>query len=120
MQGICTFRILAATNYTTTTLDLLWLMIVNLSSIEIAMWIGWNTLAKPSSLKQRLCYMKHIQLPPTRTDVVKKTMKRSKLVAKNCNQQYVIVTYDLAIAKVAKQLQCCLETRNRTDVFLQG
>ena len=61
--------------------------------------------------------MKHIQLPPTRTDVVKKTMKRSKLVAKNCNQQYVIVTYDLAIAKVAKQLQS-EESPPFDDVFV--
>ena len=28
-------------------LDVLWLMIINLSSIEIPMWIGWNTLANP-------------------------------------------------------------------------
>ena len=50
--------------------------------------------------------MKHIQLPPTRADVVKETLKSSQIVAKECGQKYALVTYDLAIAKIAKRIQC--------------
>ena len=55
--------------------------------------------------RAEVCYMKHIQLPRTRFDVVKETLKRSQEVSKECGQRYTIVTYDLAIAKIAKQLQ---------------
>ena len=50
--------------------------------------------------------MKHIQLPPTRADVVKEILKSSQIVAKECGQKYALVTYDLAIAKIAKRIQC--------------
>ena len=87
-------------------LDLLWAMIINLSDFEIPMWVGWNTLATADSeMKQRVCYMKHIQLPPNRVDVVRETLKRLQVVSRECRQMYTIVTYDLAIAKIAKQIQ---------------
>ena len=49
--------------------------------------------------------MKPIQLPPTRTDVVKETMKRSIDIANTIKQRQAFVTYDLAIAKIAKRIQ---------------
>ena len=49
--------------------------------------------------------MQHIKLPPTRNDVVKETQKRSQIVASECNEPYALVTYDLAVAKIAKQIQ---------------
>ena len=52
-----------------------------------------------------VCYMKHIQFPPNRVDVVRETLKRSQAVSRECRQMYTIVTYDLAIAKIAKQIQ---------------
>ena len=61
--------------------------------------------------------MKHIQLPPTRADVVKDTLKRSKIVANECGQKYTLVTYDLAIAKIAKRIQC-EETPQFDNVFI--
>ena len=45
-------------------------MIVDLSYFEIPMWVGWNTLVTTDSEMKRVCYMKHIQLPPYRVDVV--------------------------------------------------
>ena len=55
--------------------------------------------------KQVVCYMHNIRLPPTREDVVKETLKRSQAVAKECGDEYVIVTYDLVVAKIARQIQ---------------
>ena len=58
-------------------LDLLWTMIVNLSDFEIPMWVGWNTFGTADTeMKQRVCYMKRIQFPPNRVDVVRETLKR--------------------------------------------
>ena len=42
---------------------------------------------------------------PTSTSVVAETLKRSQKVAEECNKYNISVTYDLAIAKVAMQLQ---------------
>ena len=42
---------------------------------------------------------------PTSTPVVAEMLKRSKKVAEECSKYIMSVTYDLAIAKVAMQLQ---------------
>ena len=36
---------------------------------------------------------------------MKETLKRSQAVAKECGDKYVIVTYDLAVAKIVRQIQ---------------
>ena len=80
-------------------------MAANLFSKK-AMWAGWNTQRYPEPInKQVVCYMQNIRLPPTREDVVKETLKRSQAVAKECGDKYAIVTYGLAAAKIARQIQ---------------
>ena len=70
------------------------------------MWAGWNTQQYPESIKKKVvCYMQNIRLPRGREDVVKETLKRSQVVAKECGAEYAIVTYDLAVAKIARQVQ---------------
>ena len=49
--------------------------------------------------------MKPITLPRTRTDVVRKTMIKSQKVSAEYGSKYAIITYNLAIPKVAKQIQ---------------
>ena len=49
--------------------------------------------------------MQHIKLPPNRNDVVKETLRQSQIVASECNEPYALVTYDLTVAKIAKQIQ---------------
>jgi len=49
--------------------------------------------------------MQNINLPSTRLDVVAETLKKSQQVAQECHQDYAIVTYDLAVAKIAMQVQ---------------
>ena len=50
-------------------------------------------------------YMQNIRLPPTREDVLKETLKRSQAVAKEFGDKYTVVTYDLSVAKIARQIQ---------------
>ena len=88
-------------------LDLLWTMAKNLLvSAQVPMWIGFNSQRfTDRNPKQIVHYMNHIRYPPTRNDVVKEMMVRSQAVSKECEQQYMVVTYDLAVAKVARKIQ---------------
>ena len=36
---------------------------------------------------------------------MKETLKRSQVVAKECGDKYTIVIYNLAVAKIARQIQ---------------
>ena len=73
---------------------------------DTPMWVGWNALITAESLpKQRVKYMESISFPPTRLDVVQETMKMSQALAKECGQEFIVVTYDLAIAKPALLIQ---------------
>ena len=54
---------------------------------------------------QRITYMDPIPQSPTRNDVVRETMKRSLQVAYETNQEYTVVTYDLAVALKAYLIQ---------------
>ena len=67
------------------------------------MWAGWNTQRYPEPINKLVCYMQNIRLLPTREGVVKETLKRSQAVAKECGDKYAVVTYDLAVAKIARQ-----------------
>ena len=42
-----------------------------------------------------MCYMDHIQFPPTVLSTVIETLRRSQEVAKECGEDYAVVTYDL-------------------------
>ena len=49
--------------------------------------------------------MQNIKLLPTKEGAVKETLKRSQTVAKKCDDKYDIVTYDLAVTEIARQIQ---------------
>ena len=70
------------------------------------MWVGWNSCLTVDPLPQQIIgYMENLSLPPTRLDVVAETMKISQKVANECGQTYAVVSYDLAVAKPALQIQ---------------
>ena len=70
------------------------------------MWVGWNSRYGPrEESMQKVWYLKQMNESPTSTSVVAETLKRSQKVAEECNKYNISVTYDLAIAKVAMQLQ---------------
>ena len=57
------------------------------------MSIGWNSRLVPDDVpQQNVCYMENICLPPTRNDVIVKTMKISPNVAKECGQYRALYT----------------------------
>ena len=61
--------------------------------------------------------MKNISLPPTQLDGVAEMLRVSQKVAEECGEQYAIVTYDLAIAKPALQIQA-QESPTFDNVFI--
>ena len=70
------------------------------------MWLGWNSRYGPQEEStQKVWYLKQMNESPTSTTVVAETLKRSQNVAEECNKYNMSVTCDLAIAKVAMQLQ---------------
>ena len=83
----------------------MWMISINLLE-NTPMWTDWNTeLFIEKCPKQRVEYMQHILFSPTRTDVVKETIVQSKRVSEECGSTFAIITYDLAIAKIAKKIQ---------------
>ena len=82
------------------------------------MLVGFNSLLyKDISPVQRICYLTAINLSPTSLTVVQETMRQSLKIAKDCGEQYMQVTYDLAIAKVALQIQN-IESPEFDDLFI--
>ena len=67
---------------------------------------GPDGLVKDITPIQKIEYMKLITLPPTRTNVVRESMIELHNVSADCGSKYTIITSNLAIAKVAKQIQC--------------
>ena len=62
--------------------------------------------------------MQNIKLPLTREDAMKETLKKSQAVAKECGDKYAIVIYDLAVAKIARQVQI-QHSSKFDDCFIQ-
>jgi hypothetical protein len=81
------------------------------------LWAAWNANYCFYSLPtQRIAYIANITLPPTRLDVVVETLQRS-LVAEECGLPCIPVTFDLAIAKPAQQIQA-IETPKYDILFI--
>ena len=62
--------------------------------------------------------MQNIRLPPARENFVKETLKRSQVIAKECDDKCLIITYNLAVAKIARQIQI-QKSPKFDDYFLQ-
>ncbi len=85
--------------------DYLWMICSHLYD-SIPLWIGFNsTITKDTMPQQRVGYMKNICKPITQLNVIAETLKQTMQVAEECSQEYGIVTYDLAAAKPAIQMQ---------------
>ena len=98
-------------------LDFTWMISFNLLE-NTPLWLGWNTerfIAKCP--RQRVEYMQHIPFLPNRTDVVKETIVQSKWVSEEYGSTFAAITYDLAIAKIAKKIQN-EEPDKLKDVFI--
>ena len=71
------------------------------------MWVGWNAVLSQNTLggDRQVWYLPQINLSPTSNTVVVETLKRSLSIANECGRKTIAVTYDLAIAKLALQIQ---------------
>ena len=49
--------------------------------------------------------MRNIQLPPTRDDVIRQILKISQEVATDCGDEFALLMYNLACAKIAGHIQ---------------
>ena len=79
---------------------------ISLTLSPTPMWDGLNSLITDDPLpQQNVLYMENLTFPPTRLDVVLETMKISQKVASECDEGYMVVHYDLAVAKPALQIQ---------------
>ncbi|KYQ52434.1 hypothetical protein ALC60_08448 [Trachymyrmex zeteki] len=82
------------------------------------MWVGFNhKIIQDNSAKQKISYLTPINASPTNPSVVYETMRRSQQIARECQQTYMQVTYDLAITKIAYQIQS-VEKPNFDDLFI--
>ena len=69
-------------------------------------WIGWNSNLIPSDdCSREIWYLPQTNQSPTLYAVVSQTMKKSLKISSECGQHNIAVTYDLAIAKLALQIQ---------------
>ena len=87
--------------------DIMWMAdIVTDKDETTPMFVGWNAMLLPKEdQRQKVVYLPQINQSPTSYAVVKETMDRALCVAEECGKESVVVTYDLAIAKMALQIQ---------------
>ena len=86
--------------------DILWIMCLSFESYGTPMWAGWNSvLEKIGGTIQKISYLPQINMSPTSYAVVKETLKRSLTIAEETSKSSIAVTFDLAIAKIAMQIQ---------------
>lgn len=87
-------------------LNVLW-MLSHVFGVGTAQrWFTWNadrTIDK--NPQQKIGYLPNLNASPTSDAVVLKTMKIAKNIATECNQEFIIVSYDLAIASKAYKIQ---------------
>ena len=82
---------------------MIWMICLSLG--ETPMWAGWNAQFTEDPLPtQHISYMDNLNLPPTHLEVAE-TLRISQNVASECDEEYAIVHYDLAVAKPAMQIQ---------------
>lgn len=87
-------------------IDTIWMMSHALQLLNVPMWVGFNcSINDNNSPKQIISYLTPINASPTNRSVVLETMRQSQRICQDIQQTSIQVTYDLAIAKVALQIQ---------------
>lgn len=85
----------------------MWMLCHDLKIQKTHMWVGFhhNLNKDVNNKKEKICYLTPINESPTSVSVVVETMKQSQKIASEIELPYINVTYDLAIAKIAIQVQ---------------
>lgn len=99
-------------------LDNLWMFFFEFFDNDTPMWTGWNSTRIYDTLpQQKIFYLAPINASPTSMSTVIETLNRAQIVADECQQKYISVTYDLAIAKMAYQIQS-VESPKFDNIFI--
>lgn len=101
-------------------LYLAWMVSYFLKITDMPMWVGFNSLIyKDECPTQKVSYLTTINSSPTNISVVLHTMLEGQRVAEECGEEYQKsqIMYDLAIAKIALQLQST-ENPNFNNLFI--
>ena len=88
-------------------MDVLWMvdMLTN-HDHHTPLWTGWNSRLIPRDEDiQKIWQLPQLNQSPTSNTVAIEAMRRSLAIAAECGRNCISVTYDLAIAKVAMQIQ---------------
>ena len=86
--------------------DSLWMMEFCFWPANTPMWVGWNSKQIPNSNEiQKVWYVPQINQSPTSVAVAAETLKRAQIIVEECRKKTISVTFDLAIEKIALQLQ---------------
>ena len=88
-------------------LDKIWMLKYNYQPTQTPMWIGFNSLQLQQDDKpqQIIRYLPQLNQSPTSTSVVAELLNRSLIVMNEQGKTAIAVTFDLAIAKIAMQIQ---------------
>ena len=98
--------------------DILWRMSHHICPIRTPLWVGWNSKHfQESKPMQKIWYLSPVNQSPTPDAVVAETLARAQKVAEECGKRTASVTYDLAIAKKAMQIQSS-EKPKHNNVFV--
>ena len=89
-------------------IDILWManFLVDTATALTPLWAGWNTpISLPADYTHNIWYLSQINQSPTNHSVVAETLRRSLDITAEAGKTNISVTYDLAIAKIAMQIQ---------------
>ncbi|KAG5868787.1 hypothetical protein JTB14_001696 [Gonioctena quinquepunctata] len=107
-----------STSFSVQTIDLSHMASLFFHVPNTPMWTGFHCrIMKDNTPKQKVSYLTLINLSLTETSVVELTMTQAQKVGVECDQKYVQVRYDLAIAEIALKIQAT-ETPKFDNLFI--
>ena len=84
----------------------MWMIEYITNNNMVPSWIGWNSIVTPTHEHiHQVWYLSQISVSITQHSVVAEMMNRSLKVAMEAGKTSIAIIYDLAIAKVAMQIQ---------------
>lgn len=83
-------------------MDNTWMFCFKFDSPNTKRWVAWNAgRVEDKNPTQIIGYLPNLNQSPTDNAVIMKTLQMSNQIADECNQAYIVVSYDLAIAMKA-------------------
>lgn len=101
-------------------LNVLWMLYHDLGIDGATRWFEWNSKRIiDTNPIQNIGYLPNLNASPTSDSVVMRTLQTAVDIADECQQKYIVVTYDLAIASKAYKIRTEMAPRfDRTFIAL--